>query len=353
VEPQPETQPEPHREAKHAAPLDLSSLALLDSQIDPGVFGNDNLYTIEELSAKTGWSAEELDQLWLWAGLPFPDPAHALFKDSDVEGLTKLREFKNQENFSERALASLVRSIGVNVERLAAWQVEALTTHLADSRGIGDTAARMEAAAFAPAQTEILQFLVEKLWLRHYASAIHRLTTENILRRGVSDDDQQFPHTAGVGFAWIVDYIPHTRGFGLHELQEFVQDFHDRVSDIANANGARIITNSFDFVLYVTARPDTGADIALRLANMSKEGFPAQVHGAMVWTRLLSNYGDLYGPGVDLSRLLAQAAAPGQVLTDPETAEMLRRSAHFTVTPVPEVDLPGIGIVQPEQITRA
>ena len=353
VEPPP-TPPEPIPAAPpraYGTASDLTALALLDSQIDPGVFGDDSLYTLDELADKTGWSRDELDQLWLWAGLPFVDRTQEMFKDDDVAGLTRLREFRNREGFDDAALASIIRAIGTSIERLAVWQVEALTKHLADSRGLGDTASRLEAAAFAPAQTPILRFLVEKLWLRHYAAAIHRLTTENILRRGVSDDDQQFPHTCGVGFAWLVDYVAHTRDFGLGEWSEFVQDFHNRVADIVNSSGGRIINNTGDFVLYVSARPDTGAEIALRISEMRDEGFTADVRGAIVWSRVLSTFGDIYGPGVNLSLLLSQEAAPNTVLTDPETAAMLSRGP-FELTPLPERELGGLGPVAPVQIAR-
>jgi len=332
--------------------LDLTTLAALDGKIDSTVLGTETKYDMADLSRLTGWTRDELDQLWLWAGLPAPDPAEMLFNDSDAEGLASLREFRDRENFEGQSLASLIRSIGTTVERLAVWQVESLAKHLGSTRNLGDTAARMEAAAFAPEQTSMLLFLIQKLWMRHYAAAIHRLTTETILRRGVSDDDQQFPLVCGVGFAWIADFLDQTRNYDLPNLGRFVQEFHDQVADIVNANGGRIVNNSGDYVIYVTARPDVGADIALRIAEMHDAGFEGDVKGALVWSRVLSNYGDIFGPGVNLARMLGRVAEPNSVLIDKDTADALSRSGLFDFAPQPEIDFAGIGLVRPVKLTR-
>jgi class 3 adenylate cyclase len=339
----------------HAHPTmpDLIALADLDAQIDSTVLGMENNYDLDQLSELTGWSRSELDELWLWAGLPSPDPTNLMFNDSDVEGLSELRNFRDREGFSDPSLASLIRAIGTTAERLAVWQVETLTKHLATNRGYSDTAARMEAAAFAPENTELMLFLVQKLWLRHYAAAIHRLTTETILRRGISDDDSQFPLLCAVGFAYIADFLDQTRNYELPNLADFVQGFHDSIADIVNSGGGRMVNNSGDFAIYVSARPEDGAEIALRIANMHNAGFAGDVKSGIVWCRVLSNYGDIFGPGVNLTRVLAREAPANTVLTDKDTAEALSRTGRFAIKPLPEVDLEGIGPVIPVQVTHA
>jgi len=337
----------------HPAVPDLIALADLDAQIDSSVLGMENHYNLDQLSERTGWSRSELDELWLWAGLPSPDATNVMFNDSDVEGLSELRSFRDREGFSDPSLSALIRAIGTTAERLAVWQVETLTKHLATNRGYGDTAARMEAAAFAPENTALMLFLVQKLWMRHYAAAIHRLTTETILRRGISDDDSQFPLLCAVGFAYIADFLDQTRNYELPNLASFIQGFHDSVADIVNSGGGRMVNNSGDFAIYVTARPEDGAEIALRIANMHNAGFAGDVKSGIVWSRVLSNYGDIYGPGVNLTRMLARSAPPNSVLTDKDTAEALSRTGRYALETLSEMDLEGIGPVTPVQVTHA
>lgn len=279
-----------------------------------------------------------------------PDPTQTVFAEQDVEGLAELKKFAVRENLDADSMSSLIRSFGTTAERLAVWQVEAMTKHLARTRGLGDTAARLEAARFAPAQTDMFLFLIQKLWTRHFAAAIHRLTTETILRRGVSDDDQQFPLTCAVGFAWVINFQEHTKDYPLEDLAAFARSFHDQAADIVNIHGGRVVNNTGDFILFVAAHPEMGVEIALKLAGMHGPDFTAHVHVGLVWSRVLSVYGDIYGPGVNLAAALSREAEADTVLTDPDTAQALRRVPGLTFTELPEVELKGIGPVTPVRI---
>lgn len=340
-------------------PLDLAALADLDDQIDVRVLGNPAEYSLDELIEQTGWSGEEMAKLWLWAGLPPVDSTHRIYTKNDVEGLTQLKQFVETRGLDEKALSSLIRSLGSSMERLALWQVEAITQFLARVQGLADTPARLAAAGFAPGEGKVLLEQVNKLWLRHYAAAVHRLTTEAVLQRGVSDDDQQFPLLRAVGYARIVDFTEHTAAFGVAEYAEFVQDFHDRVADVVNLRGGRVIKNIGDSVLYIADDASAGASIALHLAQMDDHGFGARVQVALTWCRVLSVYGDVFGPGVNLAVLLASETPPGEVYADQAAAAMLARQsrnerrAGFELTDQPVIEIKGLGAVRPTRVRLA
>lgn len=338
------------RRSPRVIPIDLADLAVLDGQIDYAVLGGPARYTLDELAAATGWSRADLEKLWLWAGLPVPDPTSAIYTDEDVAGLIEIRQLNDSEHFDEESLSSLIRSYGTAMERLATWQVETIIKHLASIHQLNDTQARIEAAVYAPSQSAILASQLQKLWRRHYASAIHRLTTETILRRGVSDEDQKFPLVCAIGFANIVDFAEHTSNLGVVEYTRFVQDFHDRVTDIVNVAGGRVINNVGDFVQFAAGHADNGAEIALKIAKLHEDGFSAEVQVAFVWSRVMSCYGDIYGPGVNLATLLSREAPPNSVLVDPNTAAAFAHKSQYRFAEQPEITLKGVGKLRPMKL---
>jgi len=332
-------------------PIDLAELAVRDGQIDSAVFGGPVRYTLDEMAAATDWSRTDLEKLWLWAGLPVPDASSAIYTDDDVAGLIEIRQYSDSEQLDEEVVSALIRAFGATLERLATWQVETVIRHLASSQHLNDTEARLEAAAYAPMQAPVLASQLEKLWRRHYASAIHRLTTETILRRGVSDDDQKFPLVCAIGFANIVDFTECTSNFGVAEYANFVQDFHDRVTDIVNTAGGRVINHVGDFVEFAAGHAENGAEIATKIAKLHDAGFPAQVQVAFVWSRVMSCYGDIYGPGVNLAAMLSRQAPPNAVLVDADTAAAFTPNSQYRFAEQPEMEIKGIGALRPMKLS--
>jgi len=345
----PTTTPATRRRSR-VTPIELAELAVLDGQIDCAVLGGPTRYTLDELAAATDWTRADLEKLWLWAGLPAPDAVSPIYTEEDVAGLIEIRQLADREQFDEESLGSLVRAFGSTMERLATWQVETIIKHLANTHRLNDTEARLEAAEYASSQVPVLASQLQKLWRRHYASAIHRLTTETILRRGVSDDDQKFPLVCAIGFANIVDFTECTAGFGVAEYAEFVQDFHNRVTDIVNISGGRVINAVSDFVQFAAGHGDNGAEIALKIASLHDEGFPAEVQVAFVWSRVMSCYGDIYGPGVNLAAQLSRHAPAGEVLVDADTAAAFAHKSQYWFDKQPAIEIKGIGTINPVKL---
>ena len=341
----------PDNDAQFPA-LDMAALAALDSQIDGQILRGEERLTLAELSERTGWTPDELQQLWLWAGLPVLEDED-VYTIEDVEGLNGLRQYDQEQQFDKQAMSSLIRSIGSSVERMAVWQVENLVQHLIRSRGLGDTAARLEAARYAPAQADMIGFLVEKIWRRHYAAAIHRVTTEAVLRRGVSDDDKEFPLIITAGFINIVNFNEIVAGFTPTEYADYVQDFHDHVSDVVNAAGGRVIKHMGDFVLFGAARPDQGADLALKILEVAHEYSPADVQIGLVSCRVTTRYGDIYAPAINDALLLSREAPPGGLLVDQDTARMLARHPRFELESQPQIEIKSHNKVDAIKVTYA
>jgi len=334
----------------HEAAVDLAALATVDSRIDPTILGVAE-YDFPALAEASGWDLADLKDLCLWSGTPPANPGERVYTQLDLDGLVAFREMAEKENFSSEDVGYLARSLSYSMERLALTQVEAII-HRLTQRGMSDTEARVAAAAYAPSQNQALMHQLNVMWQRHFSAAIHRLTTETILLRGISDDDRQFPLVVAVGQARIADFTEITANFGVEDYAEFVQDFANRTSDVVNStDGGRVVKLLGDTIVWVTPNADAGAEIALKIADLHHQGFAGQLQTALTWCRVMSLHGDLFGPGANLAAKLAELAPIGEVFVDDAAATQFVRSAKYTVTPQPEIQIKGLGEVRPWILT--
>lgn len=329
----------------HEPQIDLAALAILDQAIDATVVGEPEL-DFQQLAAAVDWSEEDLTDLCLWSGILPAVAGERFYTKKDLAGLIALDAYAKRENFDKEELGTLARSISYSMERLALTQVEAIVHRLA-MRGMSDTAARIAAAEYAPTQNESILEQIQLLWQRHFAAAIHRLTTETILLRGVSDDDKQFPLIVGVGYARVYDFTAKAATFDVAAYAEFVQNFNNRAADIINSGGGRVVKLMGDTVVWVTPHIEAGAEIALRLAALDESGFDGQLQIALTWCRVMSLHGDIFGPGVNLAAKLSEFAPANGIFIDDAAAGQFMRNPRFTITAQPEIEIRGLGQVRP------
>jgi adenylate cyclase len=333
------------------APVDLAALSQLDAEIDEQVLGPAK-YNFAELAEASGWQADDLTDLFLWSGTPLADTESRSFTEGDLYGLIQLRNMANSEGLDVEGIAAMARSLSYSMERLALTEVEAIVQHLS-RKGLSDTEARAEAARYAPTQSEMLLEQIATLWRRHFAAAIHRLTTGAILHRGVSDDDQQLPLVCAVGYARISDFVAETANFDVAAFAKLVQDFHNLAGDTIIAAGGRIIKYMGDFIVWVTATTAASADIALQLVQMQEHGFGTHLQVSVVWSRVMSIHGDIFGPGVNLAVRLAELAPEGGVLIDDSAANQIAHISRFNLCSQPEFEIKGMGPAKPFLLTAA
>jgi len=68
---------------------------------------------------------------------------------------------------------------------------------------------------------------------------------------------------------------------------------------------------------------------------------------------VLSRFGDVFGPSVNLAARLTAEADPGTVLLDPATAALLAGDADFALTEKPPREVQGLGQIAPVRLQRA
>ena len=111
-----------------------------------------------------------------------------------------------------------------------------------------------------------------------------------------------------------------------------------------------------DAVLYVADDVATGARVALGLAEAGgreEDVDVPPVRVSLVWGRVLSRFGDVFGPSVNLAARLVDIAEPTTVLVDRDTAGLLASDQRFALTAQPETEVQGLGTIEPVRLQWA
>ncbi|WP_370449916.1 adenylate/guanylate cyclase domain-containing protein [Cellulomonas sp. PhB143] len=327
-------------------------------RLDEVLLGGPRTLALDDLAQDAHLDADAVADYWRWLGLPVTDPADPHFTEADAQALREISALFAREELDERIQTTLVRSMGHTTERLALWQVEALVEHMSRRFGLDDTSARLLVLDRLPDLAPVLERQLLHAWRRQLAAVAGRFAVEFSGARAAEDDSARLPLPRAVGFADIVSFTKRTAGLGSAELAEFVQLFETGARDQITAAGGRVVKTIGDAVLFVADDPATGADVALALAEaptLRGQGDvdvpPVRV--SLVWGRVLSRFGDVFGTSVNLAARLTEIAEPSTVLVDPGTAERLRHDRRFALTYEPAQELQGLGTVRPVRLERA
>ncbi|GII99578.1 adenylate cyclase [Sediminihabitans luteus] len=330
------------------------------ARLDEALLGGERSLSLDELAAVTELTPSDVEAYWSWLGLPVTDPSEKAFTRDDADALVDVARFVADEELDLRAQTTLVRSMGHTTERLALWQVEGLVEHMARRFGLDDTSARLLVLDRLPALAPALERQLLHAWRRQLAAVAGRFATEfSGARITPGDDGGRLPLPRAVGFADIVSFTKRTAGLGSVELAEFVQTFETEARDRITAAGGRVVKTIGDAVLFVADDVATGAEVALRLAvSGGADGGPDEagvppVRVSLVWGRVLSRFGDVFGTSVNLAARLTDIAEPSTVLIDRDTAAALRGDPRFALTAQPEREVQGLGVIEPVRLQRA
>lgn len=348
------TEPEP-------VPIHGSDTA---TRLDEAILGGPREFTFADIVERTGLDEQTVENFWRWMGLSV-QPEHEAdprFTASDIGALREIDELFEAQEMDDRARMAFVRAMGHTTERLALWQVEALVEHLARLYDLDETSARLLALDRLPDLTEVLGRELQHAWRRQLAALTGRMAIEFAGARDEADHDaRQLPLPRAVGFADIVSFTKRTAGLESVELADFVQRFEAGARDIIATCGGRVVKTIGDAILFVADDAETGAEVALELAEATgaelgtahpnEPEIPVRV--GFVWGRVLSRFGDVFGPAVNLASRLTDQAEPTTVLVDKPTADILAASSsRYALTKQPEREVPGIGPLAPVRLQR-
>lgn len=326
--------------------------------LDEALLGGPRRLTLDVLAEQTNLSHAYLRSYWQALGLPVVSD-ETTFTDDDAQALRDIARFADDEQLSSRALTTLVRSVGHTAERLALWQAEALVEQMAQQHDLDDTSARLLVLDRLPSLAPVLEAQLVHAWRRQLAALAGRWSVEFSGARAADESGHgELPLPRAVGFADIVSFTTRTASMRSSELAEFVSDFEAGARDIITSAGGRVVKTIGDAVLFIADDVQTGARAALGLATAGERagtepGDVPQVRVSLVWGRVLSRFGDVFGPSVNLAARLTDEAEPGTVLLDPATATLLAGDARYALTGQPGREVQGLGVIAPVRLQEA
>lgn len=324
-------------------------------RLDRALVGGTPTLTLAGLAEAAGVTETVARGFWRSLGFPHVAPDAAAFTEQDVRAVALVRRLLDGGLVDERTMSSLLRALGHTNDRLALWQTEALVEDVARRHELDDTSARILILDRLPEVMAPLQELLCYGWRRQMAALAHRTHDEVALRHADLDELDRLPLARAIGFADLVSFTERSARLGPAALAALVQSFEDTARDVVTAAGARVVKMIGDEVLFVADDLPTATRVSLDLMDAIR-ALPADLtlRSALVWGRVLSRSGDVFGPTVNLAARLADVAEPGTLLTDRASAGVLVAAGMKGVTLVPmhPTEVNGLGLVTPVEVRR-
>ncbi|MGT2463912.1 adenylate/guanylate cyclase domain-containing protein [Sinomonas atrocyanea] len=348
---------EPARAQPHRAgqPAPRPARRITSKDIEVLLLGGERTLKRREVAAAAGVSLYSARKLWRALGMPNFTDDDLAFTQAELEPLKVMPRLVREGKLTEEAAISVARAIGQMTDRMVVWQVEALVEDMISSQGMTDSEARVALLERLPDLVGPLEEMLVYSWHRQLAAGVQRLVVRaqagldsSEEGRDGTEDDAPLPLARAVGFADLVSYTSLSRRMNERTLAQLVQRFENRCSEIIAVGGGRLVKTIGDEVLYIAETPAAGAQIALALSKeFAEDEILPQCRVAMVWGRVLSRLGDIYGPTVNLAARLTAIAEPGQVLVDDVTAKALTGDERFVLEHREPEMVRGFGEIHP------
>lgn len=334
-----------------------ANLRAAADKLERRLMGGERQLNRREVADRAGVSMLSARRLWRALGFPNVADDEVAFTVGDLEGLQTVVDMVRRDVVSEDVAISLTRAIGQTMDRLVVWQAETLVEHLATSRGIDDITARELLVTELDGVVTPLQNMMVYAWRRELASAVGRLSVraaDGLAQKNRHEwYDEGLPLARAVGFADLVSFTRLSQGMEPRKLAKLVQRFETLTYNIIAAGGGRVIKTVGDEVFFAAESPESGAEIALSLAEqIGADSDLPHARVSLVWGRILSRLGDIFGSTVNLAARLTAVAEPGTVLMDASTAATLGPDERFVLLPQPSRSLQGFGNVNTVQLAR-
>ncbi|GAA2244537.1 adenylate/guanylate cyclase domain-containing protein [Rarobacter faecitabidus] len=342
-----------------SAELSQASARRIASRLDQEILGEQRVLTASELAESAGVDERFVRDYWQSLGLPIAGENRVAFTNADADAVREIAEAAREQGWDEATVRTLVRSVGHTMDRIALWQLEALVDNVARMEGLTDVAARFKVMHNLPDLLPVLESQLTHAWRRQLAVWAGRYVIEFAGQDSSTNLDSELPLPRAVGFIDIVQFTQRTTQLGSHDLAVFVQNFEAKARDLVTDHGGRVVKTIGDAVMFIADEARQGAEIALALAERWREphlevdGKPVAVRISLVWGRVLSRFGDVFGPSVNLAARLVALAEPGDVLIDPETRDVLAGNPDYLLTAGQPQSVQGVGIVTPWSLARS
>jgi adenylate cyclase len=162
-----------------------------------------------------------------------------------------------------------------------------------------------------------------------------------VAERAWSTDDERSAVTLhrSIGFADLVGYTAAAATMSVRELMSTLVEFEDRTADVVLRGNGQIIKTIGDQAMFVTEDAGDACRIALDLVAEFEASRLPPIRVGLAVGQIVSVFGDLYGPDVNLAARLVGVAEPSTVVA----SESVRDACGdiFRFDPLPPLDLKG------------
>jgi adenylate cyclase len=284
--------------------------APLAERLERIVLGGARRYTRVEVEERSGVTGERSHGLWRALGFADVDDGDIVFTDSDVDALKLLDDLVGSGIIDAAAEAAVARAAGQSLSRLAEWEIGLLVDYISarSERGPEDAD---EAVVLRVTETilPMIEQLHSYIWRRHIAA----LAGPSL----AGSAEELVSKSLVVGFADMVDYTRLTRDLAETKLTGLIERFESMTAAVVASAGGRVVKMLGDEVLFAADQAATAATIGLGLLDgVTRDPGLPDLRIGMAAGNVLSRFGDVYGPVVNIASRLTTAAKPGTVLVD-------------------------------------
>ncbi|WP_324650790.1 adenylate/guanylate cyclase domain-containing protein [Georgenia sp. H159] len=321
------------------------------------LIGGEPTLTMVQLAEHAGVDLTAARLFWRAMGFPnVPDDA-VTFTPLDVEALRAIGGLVGGVHVDRTTAVSLLRAQSYLADRLVLWQIEALVEDASRRHKLDDTGARLVVLDRIAEIAGVLEGQLVYAWRRQLAALAERMDMEVSGRSVEESGSDSLPLPRALGFVDMVSFTSSSARLGSRELAALVQGFEFTVRDVITSHGARVVKTIGDAVMFIADDLPTAAHVAVDLvAAIKARPDLLPVRGSLVWGRVISRSGDVFGPVVNLASRLVDVAPPETVIMDPATSERLATSSAagaFSFVQRPPADMPGIGQMAPVELRLA
>jgi len=146
-----------------------------------------------------------------------------------------------------------------------------------------------------------------------------------------------------VGFVDLVGYTAATASLSVRELTDVLLEFDGRTAEVVARGHGQVVKTIGDEVMFVTEDADDACRIALDLVDASGGQLPP-VRVGLATGEMVSVFGDLYGPDVNLAARLVGVADPSTAVVSEQVRSV---TSGFQFELLPPLALKGF----PDQTT--
>ena len=313
-------------------------------ELERSILGAKPELTAQEVADAVGITREDAQRLW--RALGFPDAGDDVaFTPEDLDALRLVHHAVERGNLDTETATRLTRAVGHTMARLADWQVSTLAEHVEKQAQHGTsrlTSALNLSEAVAPAFEQLLVYA----WRRHLAAAVSRIEA-----LGAAEEDLLTAELT-VGFADLVSFTQLTNGLDDDALATLVESFETRCSDVVTARGGRVIKTLGDSILFVADEAVDALEIALGVVDeIGPDSDLPDVRIGLATGTVISRFGDVFGPPVNLASRLTAVARRNRVIADQATVDALPDEGYDTRV-LPPRRLRGFGTIEPITVRR-